>query len=210
MRFCSMIFLCSAVLFSGDLTAQRRRPPAAPSSTKSTAPTHFLGAVTNYNHLSGFEWESSMSTKRQKGSKSSFSIIVGQSSRFGSFELNEETGKKSAFVNGLGAGVMLNNYIDDIREGIYWSLGVSGHYYFHDFVDIGVNDLDEITVVRYKNLKTFSVFGGAGYKWKTDSKQHFKGHLILGLMGSPFRSSSPADINGLFYGAGLGYSFRLN
>lgn len=194
---------------SSDLNAQRRRPDVKPAEKSSSSPTSYLGVTANYNYLSGIEWEASLSGRKKKTSRSTFSILAGQSSRFGSFKLDEQTDKKTSFVNGIGAGVAIHNYLDRINRGVYWSVGVAGHYYFHSFVDQGINDADQITYTKYKNLKTFSIFGGAGYQWKTQTNQNLKAQVFLGVMGSPFKSSSPASINGFYYGAGIGYMFRL-
>lgn len=226
---CYVNFLLIVLLFTltTDSAQSQVRKKRTGVTTSDFATQHFIGPIVQFNNVSGIEWEMTMKNKSGGSSKSTFSLIGGYASRLGKVDfikpinLNNETveirAKKTEWVNGVGGAIVLNNYIENFKEGPYWSVGASGNYYFKkgvgsSYVDsVRQNDNTYKTVeVNYPttNLKTFSVFALVGYKYLLGDRYAIKPQLGAGIMGSPFRSSSSSGINGFFVNIGCSVLFK--
>jgi hypothetical protein len=154
-----------------------------------------------------------MKSKSGSSSRSTFSLIGGYTSRYSKIEIDEITARtESQWIHGVGGGLVLNNYINSYKEGLYWSVGASGNYYFKKGIASTIEDVtpDSAIIVNHKsaNLKTFSVFLLAGYKYNLTEKYALKPNIGVGIMGSPFESSSSSEINGLYVNVGCSVIFK--
>jgi len=190
---CILVFLIS---FSGY--AQKRQKKEQMQSSGEV--TKYAGAVVNFNNITGALLEISLRNRSGSVSKSTIVLVGGYASRYVGFE-DDLTGQtKKEWVHGVGGGVVLNNYIRNLKEGMFWSIGVAGNLYFKH------SDQPE----KFSNqLKSFSVFGQFGYKMRLEEKIFLQPYVGVGLMGSPFRSSSSSDINGGYLMIGSALNFRI-
>ncbi len=197
---------------SGHAQIRKKRTPKTPSTFKVQ---HFVGPIAQFNNISGIEWEMTMPNRSGNKTKSTFSLIGGYSSRYGktdyvkpfndTIELKKN---KTQWVHGLGAAVVLNNFIKNNKEGFYWSVGASGNYYFKKGIATQLVGAEGIAYKKSKELKTFSVFLITGYKHNLNDRYSIKPSLGAGLMGSPFRSSSSSALNGFFVNAGCSFLYE--
>lgn len=225
MRILLLIFL---IAFTADSSQSQVKKKRASVKTSNFTPLYFIGPVAQFNNITGVELEVTMKNKNGSSSKSTFSLIGGYASRYGkvdfikpiifSNETIEIKAKKTEWIHGLGGAMVLNNYIESFKNGFYWSVGVSGNYFFKkgiatSYIDsvLQTDGSYETREVNYKttNLKTMTVFLITGYKYNLTDKYALKPNLGLGIMGSPFRSSSASAINGFFVNAGCSVIFKL-
>ncbi|MBL7996978.1 hypothetical protein JNM05_16550 [bacterium] len=201
------------ILFAADSTQAQARKKRTPAQSSDSKMQHFIGPIAQFNNISGIEWEMSMKNKTGSSSRSTFSLIGGFASRYSKIEIDEITARtETRWINGVGGAVVLNNYINSYKEGPYWAVGASGNYYFKKGIASSIEEVtpDSAIIVNDKsgNLKTFSVFLIAGYKFRLSDKYAIKPQIGAGIMGSPFRSSSSSEINGLFVNLGCSIIFK--
>ena len=211
-RFISLILILGFAFDSSQAQVRKKRSYSESSGFKAK---HFIGAIGQFNNITGIEWEMTMKNKSGSSSKSTFSLIGGYASRYSKIAINEFTSRtETQWINGVGGAIVLNNYINSYKEGPFWSVGASGNYYFKKGITSSIVDItpDSSVIVNAKsvNMKTFSVFLIAGYKYKLSDRYALKPQVGAGIMGSPFRSSSASKINGLFVNVGCSVIFKLN
>lgn len=190
--------LALIALLCADGSAQTRRPRRETKRIIGET-THFWGATASFNGISGLHYEWGLRSKSGAVSRSTFSIAVGYSSRWASFEDEITFTKSSEWVHGAGTGIMFHNYISSPDEGLVWALGISGNVFFKH------TDQPE----KFSNqLKTYAVFGHVGYRLKSGSDWVVTPVLGAGIMGSSFKSSTSSDINGLYVTLGASLSLK--
>ena len=210
LRILLLIFL---IAFAADSSQSQIRKKRTAVKTSNFKTQHFVGPIVQFNNITGVEWEMTMKNQGGSSSKSTFSLIGGYASRYSEIEVDAITARtESQWIHGVGGGIILNNYIISQKEGPYWSVGASGNYYFKKGIVSSVEDVtpDSSIIVNHKsaNLKTFSVFLLAGYKLKLTDTYAIKPNIGVGLMGSPFESSSSSEINGFFVNVGCAVIFK--
>lgn len=210
MRVLLLVFL---IAFTADSSQSQIRKKRTPAKTSNFKTQHFIGPIAQFNNITGIEWEMTMKSQSGKSSRSSFSLIGGYASRYSKIEVDELTARtESQWIHGVGGGLVLNNYINSYKEGLYWSVGASGNYYFKKGIASRIEEItpDSSIIVNHKssNLKTFTVFLLAGYKINLSEKYALKPNMGLGIMGSPFESSSSSEINGIFFNIGCSVIFK--
>lgn len=210
LRFFLLVLLLAFTANSAHAQVRKKRSTPETSNFKTQ---HFLGAIAQFNNLSGIEWEMTMKNKGGGSSKSTFSLIGGYASRYTKIEIDEITARtQTQWIHGVGGALILNNYIHNHKEGPYWSVGASGNYYFKKGIASSLEEItpDSLIIVNRQssNLKTFSVFLIAGYKYKINDRYALKPQIGAGIMGSPFKSSSSSEINGFFVNVGCAVLFK--
>lgn len=210
MRVLLLVFL---IAFTADSSQSQIRKKRTPANTSNFKTQHFIGPIAQFNNITGIEWEMTMKSRSGSSSRSSFSLIGGYASRYSKIEVDELTARtESQWIHGVGGGLVLNNYINSHKEGPYWSVGASGNYYFKKGIASSIEEVtpDSSIIVNHKssNLKTFTVFLLAGYKINLSEKYALKPNMGLGIMGSPFESSSSSEINGIFFNIGCSVIFK--
>jgi hypothetical protein len=210
LRILLLVFL---IVFTADSSQSQIRKKRTPAKTSNFKTQHFIGPIAQFNNITGIEWEMTMKSQSGSSSRSSFSLIGGYTSRYSKIEIDEITARtESQWIHGVGGGLILNNYINSYKEGFYWSVGASGNYYFKKGIASSIEEVtpDSSIIVNHKsaNLKTFSVFLLAGYKYNLTEKYALKPNIGVGIMGSPFESSSSSEINGLYVNVGCSVIFK--
>ncbi len=182
------------VAWAAPAAAEAQRKVTTRKDKPKIKTTQFVGFMTSFNNLTGPLWEFQVTTKKQKTSRQTVTLIGGYSSRWETFK-NDTIGRSSSreWIHGIGGAATLNHYSDMIGQGLVWSLGVSGNIYFRDS----------------RKLKTLSVFGLLAYRTSVGSRSLLAPHIGFGLMGSPFASSSRSDINGAYVLAGCSWVMKL-
>lgn len=211
MRILFLVFLIAFTTDSSQSQIRKKKEP--PRTHPISKRSIFIGPIAQFNNITGIEWEMTMKSQSGSSSRSSFSLIGGYASRYSKIEVDELTARtESQWIHGVGGGLVLNNYINSHKEGPYWSVGASGNYYFKKGIASSIEEVtpDSSIIVNHKssNLKTFTVFLLAGYKINLSEKYALKPNLGLGIMGSPFESSSSSEINGIFVNIGCSVIFK--
>jgi hypothetical protein len=184
---------CGILLLAPSATEAQRKVTTRKEKPKAKT-TQFVGVMTSFNNLTGPLWEFQVTTKKQKTSRNTVTLVGGYSSRWETFK-SDTVGRSSSreWIHGIGGAAMLNHYSEKIGPGLVWSLGVSGNIYFRD----------------QRKLKTLSVFGLVAYRTPVGSRSMVAPHIGFGLMGSPFASTSSSDINGAYILAGCSWVMKL-
>jgi hypothetical protein len=203
-RFLLMILV---LLTANPTYAQRKNIQKNDDNFKAD---YSLGLATGFNNISGLQLEMTMKNRSGSVSSSTLSVIGGYSSRYAGFSAAfDSTGNKTKeWVHGLGAAVILTNFFQKLREGPFWSVGITGNLYFKKAIETTIDNFGQGIVLKTTNLKTFSVFGEIGYQWLV-GRYAVRPHVGLGLMGSPFASTSSSDINGFLITAGCSLLLKL-
>ncbi len=185
-------------LFSPVLFSQYRiKPP-------DFKPTYYIGATTGYNGITGILVERNLKQKDgYPSTKSTISFMGGYSLRQPKLLADPFRGKyQRVWVNGLGFGILLNNYVEKIKRGWFWNFGIATHLFFNNSQPVIYEESGEPYYGK-KKLKEFSVTASGGYRFDISKEYSLSPSTGIGFMGTPFVSTTSSDLNGVYFYAGI-------
>lgn len=209
------LFIILFTVFGLSVEGQVRRKPTKKIEPKKEAkkekgkPTYLIGATTAYSGITGLAVE-----VVGKSNKSTYSLEAGYSSRRVRFDspfivLDTTLTNKTEMVHGLGANVCMNNYFSKYKQGLAWTVGIGGHYFFKKSNAKIYNITDEPYYRSGPDLKFFSVFGRVSFRLETDSDMYLTPFIGGGIMATPFKSTFHSKINGAFFQGGINFVMKL-
>ncbi len=177
------------------IAAQSRKPLQRRKDQPNGA--QFIGVSGGFNQISGLSWEFQLNDRNRQLSRSTVTLTAGYTLRFPEYRtidwVDTVLRHEREWTGGFGMSGFLNNYQQRNLQGVYWSVGLGGHVFIRG----------------KKKFKIMSVSALAGYKKPIAESIYFQINAGLSVMGSIFKSSTGAEVNGFFPFIGAGMQYRL-
>lgn len=190
-----IVLILLFLFFLQELQAQTRKPLQRRKEQPPVA--QYIALSGGINTINGLRWEIQLRDKNSQPSRSTVSFLGGLSLRYPEYEIINWTDStirtEHQWTQGIGITAFLNHYRNSDLSGLYWSAGVGGHVFFRN----------------HQQYKIFSTLFQAGYIKPVSGRFHLDIHLGAGVMGTIFKNSTAAEVNGFFLQAGVSARYQM-